>query len=179
MNNQIVESVRRLAESCHTLPNPKPGSHEMGLRAILQGPFRTVDARYPYRRPLLGVLAEIAIGKKRWDGMKPTIIEDISSLQSFQPSSAALDSILDAERCHGHVATITIRLIEEASKRFLIREFFLPSCQYDRHFWSLMNSFGRNSQPRETFAAFTVYEAERLIGVPILDVTPFRSILVP
>jgi hypothetical protein len=152
--------------------------HDLALEAVLQGPFRTVDERFPQRRALLGFLADMSLGNRSPVGQ--AIVNQETDGVWHAPSSAAVEIVNDAERCHGHVATITIRIIEAAaSSGFLQREMFLATRSYDNGFFKLLNSFGRDAQPRETFAAYAVYKAERWLGSPIRDISPFRSILIP
>jgi hypothetical protein len=179
MSENFPDPLRWLAMKCHTLPATQSGMHDLELEAVLQGPFRTVDERFPRRRALLGVLADMSIGNRIGLGSQAIVSRETDG-SWHAPSSSALDILNDAERCHGHVATITIRLIEAAaSSGFLQRELFLATQIYDNGFFKLLNSFGREAQPPETFAAYAVYQAERQLGSPIRDITPFRSILIP
>lgn len=179
MSENFPEPLRWLAEKCHVAWGPRPGMQDVALETVLQGPFRTVDERFPQRRALLGVLADMSIGNPLGPAGQAIVNQETDGVW-HAPSSAAVEIVNDAERCHGHVATITIRIIEAAvSSGFLQREMFLATRGYDNGFFKLLNSFGRDAQPRETFAAYAVYEAERQLGSPIRDISPFRSMLIP
>lgn len=179
MSENFPEPLRWIAEKCHAISASRSDMHDVVLDKVLQGPFRSVAERYPYRIGILGMLADLSLGK-RIGSTEQRILDRDGDGVVYGPSSAAVEIISDAERCHGYVATITIRIIDAAAKSGqLSREMFLATRRYDNDFFKLLNSFGRDAQPRETFAAFAVYEAERRLGSPIRDVAPFRSILIP
>ncbi|MCV9964102.1 hypothetical protein OIU34_19660 [Pararhizobium sp. BT-229] len=179
MSENFPDPLRWLATKCHTLPATQSGMHDVDLEAVLQGPFRTVSERYPHRKGLLGLLADVSLGKRVGPAEQRILNQETDGV-AYAPSSAAEEILSDAERCHGHVATITIRIVDVAFKSGLLgREVFLATRRYDSGFFKLLNSFGRDAQPRETFAAYAVYEAERQLGSPIRDIAPFRAILVP
>jgi hypothetical protein len=177
MSENFPDPLRWLADKSHSLPCSPTGMHDVALEEVMQGPFRSVSDRYPFRRDLLGLLADVSLGK-RIEASEQRFLEGDRG-REYEPSSRAVEIVNDAERCHGHVATITIRVIDFASKSgFLSRETLLSTRRYDNGFFKLLNAFGRQAQPRETFAAFAVYEAERQLGSPIRDIAPFRSILI-
>ncbi|TLX16187.1 hypothetical protein [Rhizobium sp. MHM7A] len=98
----------------------------------------------------------------------------------MKPSSEQVAFLAKISERHGHSTTFTIAAIHGASRSpYFEKSIFSPAREQDPHLWSLMWNFGRPRMPASVFAPYALFEAERLLGEPIRDLTKIASYLVP
>lgn len=174
------EQLRAIASKFHgEITPPKHGADPYDFEGILGGPA-TELAYMPNRFFILKILAEIATW--RADTVVPFDPEQmLSAPRKLEAISDKAQGLLD-HICsrHGHISTVSLRLVEVAkrSSRFETR-FLKEAHKHDPEFYELYRSHGRGQQPSHLYPIFVIYEAEKLLDGPILDITPFRGLLVP
>lgn len=98
----------------------------------------------------------------------------------FTPSNDQVSFLEKISLRHGHSTSFTIAAIHVASRSpYFDKSIFTPARNEDPHFWALLWNFGRPRMPDSVFAPYTLFEAERLLGEPIKDLTSIATLLVP
>lgn len=98
----------------------------------------------------------------------------------MKPSSEQVAFLAKISERHGHSTTFTIAAIHVACRSpYFDKSIFSPAREEDPQFWALLWNFGRPRMPASVFAPYALFEAERLMGEPIKDLTKIAPYLVP
>jgi hypothetical protein len=180
--NLFPKEILAVATRNHTLAGdprqPELGPTVLTNEADVRGTLRSI----PGREKFLLLLALIATSK---DGplLRSSDLEKLAkepAATQSKPSSAQVAFLAKILERHGHSTTFTIAAIHVASRSpYFEKSIFSPARGEDPQFWSLLWNYGRPRMPASVFAPFALFEAERLLGEPIRDLTKIASHLVP
>jgi hypothetical protein len=154
-------------------PMPDVVASELITEIDVRQSLRAIPGREKY----LLLLALLATAKGR---LSTVDLERQAKAAPAAPSAGQVAFLAKLLERHGHSTTVTIGAIQFACRSpYFDKSIFSPARNEDPQFWSLLWNFGRPKMPASVFAPFALYEAERLMGTPITDLTKIAACLMP
>lgn len=143
-------------------------------------PFISLDhvlSSNPVRGELLVLLAAMIN-----EMVHTSLVEELASAdhpaEGIATNSFILNTIKEATQHHFHLETVTLSLIDRATRKPKFNgEDFRSTEKSDNDFWQLLRNFDRPRVPPHVGLAFTIWHVEKQLGQPLPDIEVFRDLM--